>query len=329
MDKSSIRVLVVDDYEPWHDFISKKLREQPELQIIGHASDGSQAVQQAQQLQPDLILLDIGLPKLNGIEAARQIRLLSPQSKVLFLSEDRSPDIMEAALTTGAAAYVVKSDAAGVLLRAIKAVLDGKRFVSTMLTVKGSSLSPSECSTTISHRHEVAFYEDETSLVGGYAQCVESALQNGNAVIVVVTESHRGSLVGKLTASGLDVASAIEQGTLTLVDASDALSSLIVDGMPEPMRCSQLVGDLMKRAATGIKEKHGRVVFCGGIAPILLSNGNAEAAIQLEHLWDEITRGYDVHTLCGYVRSASERVESSPILKRICAEHSSVHNVRH
>ena len=67
MDESPIRVLIVDDYEPWHDFISKKLREHPELQIIGHVSDGLQAVPQAEQLQPDLILLDIGLPTLNGI----------------------------------------------------------------------------------------------------------------------------------------------------------------------------------------------------------------------------------------------------------------------
>ena len=128
-----ISVLVVDDYEPWRRFASTALLKQPELRVIGEVSDGLEAVQQAQQLQPDLILLDVGLPTLNGIEAARRIREVSPSSKILFVSENRSPDIAEAALSTGARGYVVKSDAAGELLPAVKAVLDGKRFISASL----------------------------------------------------------------------------------------------------------------------------------------------------------------------------------------------------
>ena len=133
MDPSAIRVLVVDDYEPWHRFISTMLQKQPELQIIGAVFDGLKAVQRAQELQPDLILLDIGLPTINGIEAARRIRQVSAGSKILFLSENRSPDIAEEALSTGAFGYVVKSDAASDLLPAIKAVLEGKRFFTATL----------------------------------------------------------------------------------------------------------------------------------------------------------------------------------------------------
>jgi DNA-binding NarL/FixJ family response regulator len=130
----STRVLVVDDYEPWRQFISAALLGQPELEIIGQASDGAEAVRQACHLRPDLILLDIGLPTTNGIEAARRIRECSPQSKILFVTEDRSRDIAEEALATGAGGYVVKSDAGSELLPAIKAVLEGKRFVSASLT---------------------------------------------------------------------------------------------------------------------------------------------------------------------------------------------------
>jgi DNA-binding NarL/FixJ family response regulator len=90
-------------------------------------------VEQAKALQPDLILLDIGLPIINGIEAARRIREVSPLSKILFVSESRSPEIAEEALKTGANGYVVKSDAATELLPAIKAVLEGKRFISASL----------------------------------------------------------------------------------------------------------------------------------------------------------------------------------------------------
>jgi len=133
VDKSPIRVLVVEDCEPWRRHFSTALQKQPELQVIGEVSDGLEAVQKAEELQPDLILLDIGLPTLNGIEAARRIREVSCTSKILFVSENRSPDIAEAALSTGAGGYVVKSDAAGELLPAVKAVLGGKRFVSASL----------------------------------------------------------------------------------------------------------------------------------------------------------------------------------------------------
>ena len=86
MGKAAIRVLVVDDYKAWRSFFSTALQKKPELQVIGQVSDGLEAVHQAQELQPDLILLDIGLPTLNGIEAACQIRIVSPTSKILFVS---------------------------------------------------------------------------------------------------------------------------------------------------------------------------------------------------------------------------------------------------
>jgi DNA-binding NarL/FixJ family response regulator len=133
LEGSTTRILVVDDYEPWCRYFSTALQKQPELQVIGEVSDGLEAVQQAEELQPDLILLDIGLPTLNGIEAARRIRKVSPASRILFVSENRSADIAEEALSTGASGYVVKSDAGSELLLAVKAVLEGKRFISASL----------------------------------------------------------------------------------------------------------------------------------------------------------------------------------------------------
>src|SRR6267142_6896330 len=105
-----IKVLIVDDYEDWRRTVRLLLYERPELQVISEVSDGVEAVQKAGELKPDLILLDIGLPKLNGIEAARQIRQLSPSSKIIFLSQDNSLDPDELALSTGAQGYVYKTD---------------------------------------------------------------------------------------------------------------------------------------------------------------------------------------------------------------------------
>jgi two-component system nitrate/nitrite response regulator NarL len=126
-----VRVLIVEDFVAFRRFVCSTLATKPELQVVGEASDGREAVQKAEELKPDLILLDIGLPTLNGIDAARQIRKLSPQSKIIFLSQESSADVIEAALSLGALAYVVKTRAESDLLAAVNSVLLGKRFVSS------------------------------------------------------------------------------------------------------------------------------------------------------------------------------------------------------
>jgi DNA-binding NarL/FixJ family response regulator len=109
--------------------------QESELLIVGEVSDGLEAVQRAEELQPDLILLDIGLPGLNGIEAARRIRKLSPESKIVFVSQESSADVIEEAMNSGAVGYVVKAHAATELLAAVQAVRQGRKFVSNGLAL--------------------------------------------------------------------------------------------------------------------------------------------------------------------------------------------------
>lgn len=130
---SLVRILVVDDFEPWKSFVITRLKERPDLQIVGFASDGLQGVQKAEELQPDLILLDIMLPKLNGIEAARQIRAVSPKSRVLFVSGESDWESVRAALYAGGSGFVSKMEAGAALLAGIEAVLRGERFLSPVL----------------------------------------------------------------------------------------------------------------------------------------------------------------------------------------------------
>ena len=133
MKHLAITLLLVDDFGAFRVVVSSLLRSRPELQIVAEAADGTEAVQKARQLQPNLILLDIGLPKLNGIEAARQIRELAPQSKIIFVTQETSADIVKEAIGTGAMGYVVKTRIQSELLRAIDAVLEGKQFIGTGL----------------------------------------------------------------------------------------------------------------------------------------------------------------------------------------------------
>jgi DNA-binding NarL/FixJ family response regulator len=130
---TSFTVLVVDDYEPFRRLTCSVLEEMPGIQILGEASDGLEAIQKAEELRPDLILLDIGMPGLNGIQAARSIREAVPQSKIVFLSQETSPDVIEEAFRLGAFAYVAKVNAGTDLLKAVEAVRQGseslKQFV--------------------------------------------------------------------------------------------------------------------------------------------------------------------------------------------------------
>src|SRR4051812_41623313 len=104
-------VLVVDDYEPWRHYVCSELRKHARWRVVGEGSDGLEAVRMAQALEPDLILLDIGLPSMNGLEAARRIIDRRSDSRILFLSEQHAPDIVEAALETGARGYLLKGGA--------------------------------------------------------------------------------------------------------------------------------------------------------------------------------------------------------------------------
>lgn len=129
----NFKVLVVDDFETFRQFVCSVLQETADFTVVGQASDGLEAVEKAEELQPHLVLLDIALPKLNGIEAARRISVVAPRSKVLFLSAINDPDVVKAALSEGAYGYVAKSAASGELVTALASVARGERFVSPTL----------------------------------------------------------------------------------------------------------------------------------------------------------------------------------------------------
>jgi DNA-binding NarL/FixJ family response regulator len=289
LPRSPIRVLVVDDYEPFRRFVCSTLQKQPELQIVGDCSDGLEAVQKAQELQPDLILLDIGLPTLNGIEAGRRIRQLSPKSKILFLSENRSPDIVEEALRTGAQGYLVKSDAGSELMPAVKVVLEGEQFVSSSLAGdpnEPQSNGPNRDNVipfrrlSFAHHHEVGFYSDDKHFLDQVTKFVGAALKAGNAAIVVATESHRESLLPRLKAYGVDLAVAIDQDSYIALDAAETLSAFMVNDLPDPVRFLEAFGDLIVTATEAAVGKQSRVSVFGEYVHLLLAQGNPEAAIQ-------------------------------------------------
>ena len=342
MATSSIRVLVVDDSEPFRRVLRSILQNKLEFRTIVEASDGVEAIELAQALQPDLILLDIGLPKLNGIEAARRIRELAPRSKILFVSQESSVEVVQAAFSLGASGYVVKMDAGRELLTAVHAVLRGERFVGSRFAGHGftgasdaeaserlrsnSVLAPFQPSMEVACCHEVGFYSDDRYLLDDLTEFIGAALTVGNAAIVVATESHRDSLLQRLQAYGSDIGAAIEQGRYISLDAADTLSTFMLNGLPDPVRFLKLLGSLIATAAAAARGEQARVAVFGEIVHLLWAQGNAEAAIQVEKLGNQLAKTYDVDILCGYSLGSVQGGMNSHIFQRICAEHSAVHS---
>jgi DNA-binding NarL/FixJ family response regulator len=298
-----LRVLIVEDYEAFRRFIRLALQQREALQVIEEVSDGVDAVQKAQELQPDLILLDIGLPKLNGLEAGRRIRKISPNSKILFLSQESSPDVVQEALGLGAQGYVLKVRAQSDLLSAIDAVLGGKQFVSSGLEL---SERPNA---QVPHRHEILFCSDDAVLLDSLTRFIAAALRAGNAAIALVTESHRGSLLQMLHAQGVDVDAAIQRATFISLDA---------DETPDPVRFLEAVKGLSEAAANAGKE-HPRVAVCGERAGRLWAEGKTDEAVRLEKLCDDLANTQELDILCVYPLPHGQ--EDDPALKSICAEH--------
>jgi len=129
VETSSFRILIADNFEPWRRYVSSTLEKDQGLEIVGVASDGLEAVQKAIELKPDLVLLSVGLPKLNGVEAAKRISEAVPGVKLLFATQIIDPDIMTEALSNGAHGYIWKIDAQRELLHAIRAIRQGEKFI--------------------------------------------------------------------------------------------------------------------------------------------------------------------------------------------------------
>jgi DNA-binding NarL/FixJ family response regulator len=296
-----LRILVVEDHPPFRRLICTALQ-RAEFQTI-EAADGLEGVQKAEALQPDVILLDINLPKLHGFEVAKQIPRLAPHAKLLFMSQESSTEIVRKALSLGARGYVHKLSAATDLLPAINAVLDGQRFVSSSVAFTEPTDAPAP------RRHEILFCSDDAAVVDGSARFIAAALNAADAAFALVTESHRTRLLQELRTQGVDIDGAIERGSYLSFDA---------DVAPDPVRFLEAINGAREAAAKAGKA-HPRVAFCGERAGRLWAAGRTAEAVLLEQLCSELAP--DVDILCVYPVPYTEGDQE---LTRICAEHTAV-----
>ena len=257
--RPAVRILIVDDHEPFRRYFRSTLEQLAGVQVIGQASDGLEAIQKAQELQPDLILLDVGLPKVNGLEAAKQMRKLSPLAKILLISQEFSFDMVEAALRLGASGYVHKLRVQSDFLPAIESVLRDKYFVSGV--VRGGFGEASIDKSVI--RHKVQFCADDAACVQSFTDFTASTIRAGKAAIVIVTDSHRADILKGLSTNGCDANSAIQTGCLIPLDVNDKLSTLMLKEVVDPAHLFDVAGHLIEPVASvAQREQPPRVGLC-------------------------------------------------------------------
>jgi DNA-binding NarL/FixJ family response regulator len=319
------RVLVVDDFERWRRHIVATLQSDPRWHVVGEAADGLEAVEQARTLKPDLILLDVGLPVLDGIEAGRRMLASDPSCRILFFSEHRSRDIVDAALGINACGYVVKSQAGRELHSAMEAAIAGKPFVSAGLAEPVFAKGPRKRGGRPTRCHEIGFYAEEASLLDAYAGFVSAALEAGKAAILVANGARRQQVHDRLSGRGLDLDRAIEDGRYLSLDVAEVLASFMVDGRFDDAKFLNAATAVLRKAAQATGGQL-RVAACGDGAATLLSEGRVDEALRCERLWDELARIHHVDVFCGYTTTATGAGSPSDDVQRICAEHSTVHS---
>jgi CheY-like chemotaxis protein len=289
------------------------LRQRSEFEIV-EAYDGMAAIQMAKELRPDLILIDIGLPKLNGIEAAKHLRKVAPRADLLFLSQETDADIVHEAFRQGAKAYIHKHLALDHLLPAIDVVRWGSQFVSGGLEFKGANGL---------HGHAVQFYSNDSEFVSNSLPFVTNALRTADALIVVASKSHREGLAQRLTAQSFDIDRATQQGKYFQMDLAATMSAIMVNGKADAAVFSAAFGSLLGSIAKRVGKDDPHVAILGECSGVLFAEGKTQEAIELERIGDIGLSRPKLDVMCSYL--LPHDWESDTAFQTICAEHSAVY----
>jgi PAS domain S-box-containing protein len=198
------------------------------------------------------------------------------------------------------------------------------------MTASSLSLDPRELAfqrrpnSPLQGEHIVYFYQQSDSLLEALCNVVGPVLGAGNAALVIATKVHREGLQHRLTSRGLDTQEATRQGRFVVLDAREILSKIIVKGMPDASRFSEVVGGSIARTRALLKSENPEIAAFGEMVSLLWTEGKIDAAIRLEQLWNELAKKHSFSLRCAYpVANFYDQNKAQP-LARVCAEHSAV-----
>jgi CheY-like chemotaxis protein len=283
--------------------------------LVAAVTDGRQAVHAARRLDPDVVVLDVTMPELNGFQTARELTYAGLRAKIVMLTMHQSDDFIAAAITSGARGYVLKPRMLPDLEGAIDHVIAGRLFVPS-LTALLAILPPPGAG-----GHAVQFGIHDRAGLNELSAVLAAALQRGDMAAIVVTEATRAGVAERLMANGCDVTEAEAQGRYLSMDATAALSQVMVGGRIDRSRVAAFVDDL-ERAR--LAASASSVTIVGEPALVLCRRGEPEAAIHLEQLWHDLTRRRPFLTVCPCPMECFSEGTAPDLFPGICAPHSAV-----
>ncbi len=308
-----VRILLVEDFAPFRSYVRSALERRVEFKIIGEAVDGYEAVRKAKELQPDLILLDIGLKNLSGMAAAAQIRLLVPDARLVFLSMEYSPALVGEAYCLGASGYIHKWRAGSDLLPTIEAAIAGAPFKSIDAAFGKRA----------QRRHEVEFYSDDVFLIESASRFLDDVLNADGAAVVLATKSHRES-VHQILRQHANVDDAIHRGSCIFIDAIDALSLIRINGIPDGELLSQMIKNAVESATKASRSNAPRIAVFGECVALLQAEGQMDVAMEIERKCNSLQQKHAVDILCAYPMHAFRSIAEGAVFKTICEEHTAL-----
>ncbi len=306
------RVLLADDHLAVLKSVKRLLA--ADFDVVAAVADGSQALDASLRLDPDVVVLDVTMPGLDGFQTAQELKRIGSRARIVFLSMHEAEDYVATAVASGASAYVLKTRIRPDLPSAVNHALAQRLFVPS-LTSLFAVLDGGGA-------HAVQFYANSQPFLDEVSRFLGLALRRRDPAVVLADGPNRTGIAERLEASGVDVARAVKEGRYLAIDTADAVSQIIRDGRVDPDRVAEMVDNLERLRVT--ISPSSRLTIVGEVSVLLCQHGNFEAAIQLERLWDDLTRPLPFVTVCGYPIDCLRDDGHPELFFKVCAHHGAV-----
>ena len=317
-----LRILIVDDHEVVRRGVRSLLSARTEWSVCGEAEDGLEAIEKAKRLQPDIVLMDITMSRMDGVQATKVIRQEVPEAKVILISQnDPSVGRMQAA-DADARDFVAKIDLPRDLLSTIDRVVgQGKQKIGGR--VNQDMQNEPWCrllDDAAPQNHIVQLYQDEKFLSRAVCRFAVSAINHGEGVILVPTSGHWNALRPRLEAEGVDVKAAQSCGQLTVIDADQLLPNFMRNSMPDGPLFLGLAGETITRARGG--DRFTKVRWWGEMVNVLWERGDVAASMGLEDLFHKLAHDRDIAIFCSFLMDNFDGDVHARMLPRLGQNHS-------
>ena len=308
-------VLLADDDEGILKAISRSLAN--EFEVVATVTGGRQALDAVPRLDPDLVVLDVSMPGLSGFQTAAELKRLESRARIVFLTMHEDDDFVAKAIRSGAMGYVPKPLAWSHLSPALRYALAGQQYLPFLAPLVMADADA----------HAVQFRGDDSSWVDGAADVLIRALHRGDIVASALIESNHDALAVRMNERGWNLADLQARERYLVFDAEKTATHVLRAGRPDADVIAEMVAGLEKARTASAAGPRAHLTILGEISVVLCRRGIPAAALELERLWDELTRSLPILTVCVYPTACFDHDHSSELVSGISAHHSVVSHV--